>query len=95
MKTSTFIAILFFALLTTVAMNVNAQTTATPRTSYSLDAQGNVVAKSKATKAADSVYQVVNGVTFYKGSKGSIYCLKVSKKTGKEYKSYVTAPKSK
>lgn len=44
---------------------------------------------STKVKKADAVYQVVNGVTFYKGAKGGIYYFAVSKNTGKTYKRYV------
>ncbi len=60
--------------------------------SYKLDATGKVVTVPKATESAkvpDKVYATSGTTTFYKGAKGGVYYLKVSKKTGKEYKCYV------
>jgi len=43
----------------------------------------------KATAKTSKVYQVIGGETFYTGSKGGVYYLRTSKKTGKTYKVYV------
>lgn len=55
--------------------------------------QGDKVVKIETTKdttkKADKVFSVVDGKTFYKGSKGGVYYWKKSKKTGKDYKVYV------
>ncbi len=59
--------------------------------SYKLDANNKVIQVKKDTvKKADPVHSVVNGVTFYTGSKGGVYFWKTSKKTGKKYKVYMT-----
>ena len=51
---------------------------------------GKVTEAVKAdTVKKEKVYQVVDGVTFYQGSKGGIYYYRVSKKTGKQYKCYI------
>jgi len=47
------------------------------------------IEKTDTTKKADKVFSVVDGKTFYKGSKGGVYYWKKSKKTGKDYKCYV------
>ena len=88
MKTRTFlltIAMLF------CMMTMGQKPTTEAKPKFTIDkATGKVVKDTtKAVKTADKVYQVVDGVTFYQGARGGIYCLKVSKKTGKEYKSYV------
>ncbi len=62
-----------------------------------LDKDGKLVkteAKAKTEdKTPDKVYATLDGITYYQGASGGIYCWKTSKKTGKEYKSYV--PKKK
>jgi hypothetical protein len=75
------------AIMMVLTVNANAQ-------SYKM-VNGKVVESkkdttAKAKKVADPVYQIVDGVTFYKGDKGGVYCWKTSKKTGKQYKSYVS-----
>lgn len=50
----------------------------------------SVLAKTDTvSKKKDKVFQVVDGITFYQGSKGGIYYYRTSKKTGKPYKYYV------
>ena len=51
---------------------------------------GKVIATTKqdTVKKPDPIIQVVNGVNFYRGSKGGIYCWVISK-AGKPYKHYV------
>ena len=44
---------------------------------------------TKKAKAPDPVYQVVNGITVYKGAKGGLYYWKNSQKTGQPYKCYL------
>jgi len=60
--------------------------------SYKLDANNKVIVvkDSAKVKQPDKVHSVVNGITFYTGSKGGVYFWKVSKKTGKRYKVYMT-----
>ena len=95
---ATVAAAIFFAALTLLSLNVvKGQSPAKPAapakpTTYKM-IDGKVTptaAAPKAPKAADPVYQVVDGRTFYLGSKGGVYEWKVSKKTGKEYKSYLS-----
>lgn len=40
-------------------------------------------------KSGDPVAYVKDGLTYYKGSKGGIYTIRTSKKTGNQYKQYV------
>ena len=86
MKKSNLLVVIFFIVMTIISISVcSAQ-------SYSLAANGTIVTKPKAAttaKVADKVYATQNGITFYVGSKGGVYYLKTSKKTGKQYKCYV------
>ena len=89
MKKSTFWAIVYFIVMTafsTVACHAQKATT------YTL-VNGKVTAVTATTttsaKPDDSVYQVVNGVKFYKGARGGVYQIVTSKTTGKPYKKYV------
>jgi hypothetical protein len=83
-RTKLFIALVIIGYMGLFAFNCSAQ-------SYKLDANNKVVQVVKdTTKKADPVHSVVNGVTFYTGSKGGVYFWKVSKKTGKKYKVYMT-----
>ena len=85
MKTSAkyFIALLIVGVIGLLAFNCSAQ-------SYR-EVSGKVVIIQKPKTAAkpDSVVAVVGTVKYYRGSKGGVYCLKKSKKTGKTYKSYL------
>jgi len=86
MKTITklFIALVIIGYMGLFTFNCSAQ-------SYKLDANNKVVQVVKdTTKKADKVHSVVNGITFYTGSKGGVYFWKTSKKTGKKYKVYMT-----
>ncbi len=74
-----------------LANSLQAQTAKTVK--YSINQAGKVIADSskkvQAVKKPDQVYQIVNGTTFYKGSKGGIYYFAISKKTGLKYKRYI------
>lgn len=83
-RTKLFIFCLIVGYTGLFAFNCSAQ-------SYKLDANNKVIEVKKDTvKKADKVHSVVNGITFYQGSKGGVYFWKVSKKTGKKYKVYMT-----
>jgi len=87
-RTKLFITLLIIGYLGLFGFNASAQ-------SYKLDNNNKViqVSKDSTVKQADKVHSIVNGVTFYVGQKGGVYCWKVSKKTGKKYKYYL--PKQK
>lgn len=38
----------------------------------------------------DNIYQITDSITYYKGKKGGVYYFKLSKKSNKYYKKYVT-----
>lgn len=83
MKKITFLIALFLAASITLT---------TAGTTYKVLNNKVVALKSTSktlTARKDTVYQVVDGVTFYKGAKGGIYYYRTSKKTGKAYKCYV------
>ncbi len=83
-RTKLFIACIIIGYMGLFAFNSFGQ-------SYKLDANNKVIEVKKDTvKKADPVHSVVNGVTFYTGSKGGVYFWKTSKKTGKKYKVYMT-----
>jgi len=83
-NTKLFIACIIIGYTGLFAFNASAQ-------SYKLDNNNKIIQTTKDTtkvKQPDKVHSVVNGVTFYQGSKGGVYCWKVSR-TGKKYKYYV------
>jgi hypothetical protein len=83
-RTKLFITLVIIGYMGLFTFNCSAQ-------SYKLDANNKVIQVVKdTTKKADKVHSVVNGITFYQGSKGGVYFWKVSKKTGKKYKVYMT-----
>lgn len=59
--------------------------------SYKIGQDGKVIiTKSvKAAKQPDKLVAEVDGVKYYQGAKGGVYCWKVSKKTGQQYKAYL------
>lgn len=79
---------LFIACFLLLSATVFAQTTAKPTPqSYKIE-NGVVVATTKATKQPDKVHSIVDGVTFYIGSKGGIYYFAINGK-GEKVKRYV------
>lgn len=55
---------------------------------YKINDSGKIV-KISEPKQADKLYQIVDGIPFYKSQKGAIYYYRTSKKTGKPYKVYI------
>ncbi len=85
-RTKLFLALVIIGYMGLFSFSCSAQ-------SYKLDANNKVIQVTKDTnkvKQPDPVHSVVNGVTFYTGSKGGVYFWKTSKKTGKKYKVYMT-----
>jgi len=82
---------LLIACLILVSLSAFSQTSTekvkTTPVSYSL-VDGKVTATTKATKQPDKVFAVVDGVTFYQGSKGGVYYFAVNKE-GEKVKRYV------
>jgi len=91
MKKNVILVIVLIICILCIVFDLSAQSS-TPKANYKL-VNGKVVetAKAKTAKAPDTVYQVVNGVQFFKGAKGGIYYIRTSKKTGKPYRCYVSS----
>lgn len=62
---------------------------------YSIDKAGKITKETTTTKQKDSIIGTVKGdtVKFYRGTNGGVYYWRMSKKTGKIYKSYLKQAK--
>lgn len=61
---------------------------------FKMDKNGKIQVDTARTrkgtiKHIDSIFQIVDGITFYKGARGAVYYWRTSKKTGQPYKCYI------